>query len=191
MRAQKSHLRWLEPITLEPANVKSLRRAFREKLREQGAWERERCVYVIRMVGLFVVQYPYNRSPVLYIGRGTVSQRVIRHLTNWVSQVTNLGAKIQIEIRVSVPRKRNHPNFYKCVEADLIRDFSRRYGSIPLINSRRETVFESDWKYTPADKKRLTASLGVGRGNRPRWAIAPAPGNRRLYDLYHRGVSEA
>lgn len=191
MHRQQSHLKWLEPITLQPADVKSLKRKFREGLREQHAWERDRCVYIIRMVGLFVVQYPHNRSPVLYIGRGTVSQRVIRHLSNWASQIANLGAKIEIEIRICVPRKKNHLDFYKYVEADLIRDFARRYGSIPLINSRRESAFESDWRYTPSDKKHMTASIGVGRGNRPRWAIAPAPANRRLYDLYYRGGSEA
>lgn len=193
----KSHTPWLEPILLEPSQIvgtdkqltKFLRSKFRQALSDQASSATDRCVYVIRMVGQFVVAYPDGRSPVLYIGRGTASQRVAAHLKNWVTDLTKLGSNVRIEIRICRPRRKRNDEFYKCVEADLLERFLSKYGCIPFFNSQRQGAFAAECKgtwYTDTDEKRFSAAIGIGRGNRPRWAIAPAPANRN-YRVYHTG----
>lgn len=189
-------LKWLDHIELKPEQglrtpaliVKTLRAQFTASLAKQkyGPTDLDRCVYVIRMKGDFVIAYPRMRSPVLYIGRGSAFGRISAHLRNWLNEVEGFGRDVRIEIRVCRPRRRNLEDIFKYVEADLIRNFANSYGAIPFFNSRRETTFEECVDYTDTDEELMRAALGVGKGKRPRWAIAPAPANKN-YDLFYRG----
>lgn len=192
-----ANLDWLDIITLKPdrslgsqaAIVKTLRKELTEALAEQcyGAANLKRCVYVIRMKGEFVIAYPWRRSPVLYIGRGSALGRLSSHLRRWLHEVDKFGRDVSIEIRVCRARRRNFGEMYKYVEADLIAWFAQRYGVIPFFNSRRESSYEDCIDYTETDEALMRAALGVGKGKRPLWAIAPAPANKN-YDVFHRGL---
>ena len=190
---------WLDHIELKPdrslgseaAIVKTLRKELTESLRAQGfnPADLKRCVYVIRMKGDFVVAYPRKRSPVLYIGRGSALSRLSSHLRRWLHQIDGFGKDVRIEIRVCRTRRKNLTDMFKYVEADLIDWFAEKYGVIPFFNSRRETAYEDCVDYTDADEAQMKAALGVGKGKRPLWAIAPAPANKN-YDVFHRGWNE-
>lgn len=198
MAKVQGSLAWLQPIKLkydqELSTVKRIVKALRAQLisalADQGfrAVDLERCVYVIRMKGEFVISYPQDMSPVLYIGRGDALTRLSSHLRRWLNEVDSFGKDVEIEVRVCRPRRQGRTDMFKYVEADLIRRFVKRYGCIPFFNSRCETSYE-DWvDYTDTDHKFLSAAIGVGSGKRPRWAIAPAPANKN-YELYHKGHS--
>ncbi len=192
----KVDMTWLEHIELKPDRslgsvagiVKTLRRELVEVLDAQGygAAELKRCVYVIRMKGDFVIAYPLRRSPVLYIGRGSALGRLSSHLRRWLHEIDGFGKDVRIEIRVCRTRRKNVTDMFKYVEADLIDWFADKYGSIPFFNSRRETAYEGRVHYTDSDEAQMKAALGVGKGKRPLWAIAPTPANKN-YDVFHRG----
>jgi len=196
MAGLKASLAWLDHIELKPDQglgtessiAKTLRKQLLSALEEQkyAPGDLKRCVYVIRMKGDFVISYPWGRSPVLYIGRGSAFGRLSSHLRRWLHEVEGFGKDVRIEIRVCRPRRRNRQEMFKYVEADLISRFAKRYGSIPFFNSRRESSYEDCVEYTETDEAQLTASVGVGKGKRPRWAIAPAPANKN-YEVFQRG----
>ncbi|BCH27295.1 hypothetical protein [Mesorhizobium sp. L-8-3] len=196
MAKPTASLVWLENIELKPEQglrteasiVKTLRKQLIAALQEQNYTPADlsRCVYVIRMKGDFVIAYPWQRSPVLYIGRGAAFGRLSSHLRRWLHEVEGFGKDVRIEIRVCRPRRRNFADMFKYVEADLISRFAERYGAIPFFNSRRETSYERYVEYTDSDEALLTAALGIGNGKRPLWAIAPAPANKN-YEVFHRG----
>lgn len=195
----KVDLTWLEHIELKPdrslgseaAIVKTLKKELTEALQRQGYGpaDLKRCVYVIRMKGDFVIAYPLRRSPVLYVGRGSALGRLSSHLRRWLHEIDGFGKDVRIEIRVCRTRRKNLTDMFKYVEADLIDWFSERYGVIPFFNSRRETAYEGCVVYTDADEAQMKAALGVGRGKRPLWAIAPAPANKN-YDVFYRGWND-
>lgn len=196
MAKPKVDMTWLEHIELKPdrslgsvaAIVKTLRRELIEALDAQGyaAADLKRCVYVIRMKGDFVIAYPFGRSPVLYIGRGSALGRLSSHLRRWLHEIDGFGKDVRIEIRVCRTRRKNVTDMFKFVEADLIDWFADKYGIIPFFNSHRETAYEGCVDYTETDAAQMKAALGVGKGKRPLWAIAPAPANKN-YDVFHRG----
>ena len=199
MAKPKADMTWLDHIVLKPDRslgsaasiVKTLRKELTESLRAQGFGpaDLKRCVYVIRMKGDFVIAYPRRRSPVLYIGRGSALGRLSSHLRRWLHQIDGFGKDVRIEIRVCRTRRKNLTDMFKYVEADLIDWFAEKYGVIPFFNSRRETAYEDCVDYTDADEAQMKAALGVGKGKRPLWAIAPAPANKN-YDVFHRGWNE-
>lgn len=199
MAKPKVDMEWLDHIELKPdrslgseaAIVKTLRRELTEALQKQGygAADLKRCVYVIRMKGDFVIAYPTGRSPVLYIGRGSALGRLSSHLRRWLHQIDGFGKDVKIEVRVCRTRRRNVAEMFKHVEADLIDWFADKYGVIPFFNSRRETGSADCVYYTDTDEAQMKAALGVGKGKRPLWAIAPAPANKN-YDVFHRGLNE-
>lgn len=52
----------------------------REIMKELSYIDLEKSVYVIRLAGNFVIQYPRDISPVLYIGQGKFQNRINSHL---------------------------------------------------------------------------------------------------------------
>ena len=199
MAKPTASLAWLDNIELRPKDgfgteagiAKTLRGQLSAALREQDFEPDalDRCVYVIRMNGDFLISYPWAISPVLYIGRGSAFGRLSSHLKRWLHEVDGFGKDVGVQIRVCRPRRKNVSDMFKYVEADLIARFAEKYGAMPFFNSRRETSYEDCVDYTETDERHLRAAIGVGSGKRPRWAIAPTPSNKN-YDVYHRGHTD-
>lgn len=192
--ASEAELFWIEPIQLtylsdEGRLLSALRRQLREAIEAQGfvKGDLDRCVYVIRVRGTVVVAYPQADSPVLYVGRGNAPARLASHLKKWLHTAHKFGSEVGVEIRICIPRRRGRPDFFKCVEADLIRACYNTCGSIPFFNSRLEQTWEGRVTYSPTSKRAMGQALGVGSGNRPQWAIRPRPANP-AYEVYHKGV---
>jgi hypothetical protein len=189
----EGEIKWLTPVQLdfesalvdEEKFLKQLSKQLRQGIRDQGPLTR--CVYVIRMTGQFIVAYRNGNSPVLYVGRGGAGQRLASHLKNWLSEVHEFGREVGVEIRICMPRRKKRRDFFKNVEADLIARFAKKHGSLPFFNSKRETKFEKQVVYDVPARKLLDRSIGIGNGNRPRWAIKPTLANKNLA-LYLKGT---
>jgi hypothetical protein len=183
----KFDITWLHPIRLKLADEEDrqslIRRLSIQIEDEANIIGLERSVYIIRMAGSFVIQYPEGPSPVVYIGRGDSVSRLASHLKTWASDVFVWGSDTEIEIRILRPARRNRTEYYKNVEADLLEWFRNRYGILPLINSRYETNWAGAVEYGPSQESRLRQVLGIGRGLRPKWAIQPL-NSKKLYQKY-------
>lgn len=192
--ASEAEIAWIDPIHLtylsdEGRLLTALRRQLREAIEAQGfaKGDLERCVYIIRVRGTVVVAYPQDDSPVLYVGRGDAPSRLASHLKKWLHTAHKFGSEVGVEIRICIPRRKKRTDFFKNVEADLIRWFYDKYGAIPFFNSRLETHWEGKVEYSTTSERALRQALSVGSGNRPQWAIRPRPANP-AYDVFHKGV---
>jgi hypothetical protein len=172
-------LDFTEALRQEDRLLEELRSQLRRGLTKLGLKDHDliRSVYVIRMVGRFLIAYRDGNSPVLYSGRGNSSQRLASHLKNWLSEVHSFGKDVSIEIRICCPPRRNRPDFFKNVEADLIARFARKYGSVPFFNRRNETEHSGEVSYETDVIAEFKKVISVGSGNRPRWAIKPTRAN--------------
>lgn len=186
----KIDITWLDPIRLHIRDGEDqetlIKRLKREISDAASVAKLDRSIYIIRMAGSFVVDYPDGPSPVVYIGRGDSVSRLAKHLKRWAAEVFSWGSDTYIEIRIARPSRRNRADYYKNVEADLLRFFSVRFGGLPLINSRYETEYEACVDYGVSQERDLMQAIGIGRGNRHKWAIRPMPSNPH-YDTYFRG----
>ncbi len=160
--------------------LKELRKQLRAGLEELPHDNLSRAVYVIRMRGDFLIAYKKKNSPVLYIGRGEVSQRVATHLKNWLHEVRKFGSGVSVEVRVAIPRRQRDLNFFKCVEADMLTEFSKIHGSIPFFNRRNEYEFADLRNYSESQKSDMRRAIMIGSGNRPKWALKPTLSNKNF-----------
>jgi hypothetical protein len=91
-----------------------------------------------------------------------------------------------IEIQTAVPRRRHCPDFYKSVEADLLAKFQQSYGTLPFFNRNREKKFLGRFTYSEAVEAKFRSVLGIGKGHKPVWIIAPLK-NNPAYATYQKG----
>lgn len=186
---ERFDITWLDPIHLTLADdqsKESLVKRLRAQIKDGAAdYQMKSSVYIVRMAGSFIIDYENCPSPVVYIGRGDSVSRLASHLKNWASDVFKWGSDTKIEIRLLRPSRKNREDYFKNVEADLIRWFSEKTGMLPLINARFETSWEGHVDYGPSQEKLLLQSLGIGKGVRHKWAIRPMPSNK-VYAKYHR-----
>ena len=153
---------------------KETKKQIKQKLEAKGANARlfSKAVYVIRLKSPFSINYPDRHTPVLYIGEGSVLSRLVSHRI-WAKRLQNLGYPFGLEVAVCFPLVRNSPVAYKNFEAHLLKVFFRRYGSLPLKNSIKETM-AIDHQY---NRVATSGILGPGSGTRHKWAIQPLPSN--------------
>jgi hypothetical protein len=106
----------------------------------------DRAVYVIRLLPPFSLAYPLQPSPVMYIGRGKVWNRLSQGHTKWMSRIhQKLGVKF--DVHFCSPRQKKYERAFKNVEADLIQMFVKKFGTLPLMNSRKEWP-KKKWTYS-------------------------------------------
>mgnify|MGYP003377418736 CR=1 FL=1 len=134
-----------------------------------------RSVYVIRLSGPFLINYPKKPSPVLYIGKGHLRNRLSSHRT-WIQNFYNHLKEAQFEVRYCLPRVRNNLGIEKEVEAHLIHRFIGRYGMLPINNKvLSNTKTNIRHQFTPANS--LEMAISIGSGNKPHWAVSPLRSN--------------
>jgi hypothetical protein len=108
---EKLDISWLDPIRLTLAEKEDQRLLVKRLTREirdaTDVAALDRSVYVIRMAGSFVVQYPSGVSPVVYVGRGDSVSRLAKHLKSWAADIFLWGNDTEIEIRILRPARKN------------------------------------------------------------------------------------
>lgn len=172
-----SYVAWEKGHTWKKDILPQLEKA---KIKEE---ELKRAVYVIRTKGKFLIDYPKDSSPTLYIGEGNFKDRLSKHRKNWLGGLVDLVGNFPIEIAVSIPRARNNTYVYRDVEADLICEFDYLYGMVPFFNRQKEypkKYHEYNQYYE------FIKPLQTGRGRRIPWTIKPLPSNEH-YECYHKG----
>ncbi|THG37785.1 hypothetical protein [Sphingomonas olei] len=187
---ERFDITWLDPIKLElsgnedqAALVKRLQR----KIADDASVDRlDRSVYIIRMAGSFIIDYPDGASPVVYIGRGDSVSRLARHLKRWATDVFKWGSDSNLEVRILRPARTGRYDYFANVEADLLRMFYQRYGGLPMMNKRFEDSYAGVVDYGKTQQDKLWASIGIGKGVRYKWAIRPLRSNKH-YATYHAG----
>lgn len=145
----------------------------------------ERCVYVIRLNGLFAIQYPKGISPTVYIGEGNFEQRITQH-KNWLLELADLQGDYEFLIAYCFPRARNASKVYSEFEAMLIHEFRDIYGSAPLRNKQMEFQ-KASHAFGPIDE--IRSAIMIGRGMRFHWSVQPMKSSP-MYDVYQRTILE-
>lgn len=151
------------------------------ELQRRGVKEEDlkRCVYVIRLNGLFAIEYPRGISPTVYIGEGNFEQRITQH-KNWLMDLADLQGEYEFLIGYCFPRARNAAKVYSEFEAMLIHEFRDIYGAAPLRNKQMEFQ-KSNHEFVPADV--IRSAIMIGKGMRFHWAVKPMKSSP-MYDVY-------
>lgn len=151
----------------------------RELIREQWPDQRRggQCVYVVRLTGDFAVHYPKRHSPVIYIGEGDAYARVTEHAGKWLVDLVTAIPRVGISIRVAEALRRGRQDFYQYIEADMLRMFRERNGSVPWFNRQSERSREGRFEYSDDALREIRTHLGIGRGTSYKWAIRPTSNN--------------
>ena len=154
--------------------------AVRERL---GALERlpsKHAVYVVRVQRPFSIFYPKRPSPLLYIGEGNPKRRFYDHMRNWVVDLAHDLPNLTIQMKYAdIEQSRKGRNRHKDVEADLLVEFVRHYGAIPLLNRKTQNT-EKSHKYS----KGFFRVIHPGRGRGYRWALSPLRSNSHYIREY-------
>lgn len=141
----------------------------------------KRCVYVIRLNGLFAIQYPRGISPTVYIGEGNFEQRITQH-KNWLVDLGDLQGENEFLIGYCFPRAKNASKVYSEFEAMLIHEFRDIYGAAPLRNKQMEFQ-KSNHVFEPIND--IRSAIMIGQGMRFHWAVQPMKSSS-MYDDYQR-----
>lgn len=141
------------------------------RLLDAGLKESElpRCVYVIRLQGIFAIAYPEGESPTVYVGKGRIGQRLQSH-KKWASELRELVGVTEYQLCVAAPRVKNQPNTYTDCEAAVIQRFRQRYGSAPLWNKKVERRRYHHHHYS---QRKIDYAIGQRSGARYKWALQP------------------
>lgn len=160
----------------------------RDILRDEWPVQRrpKQSVYAIRLVGEVAVSYPLGFSPVTYIGEGNAFGRLYQH-TNWLVPLLMSVPQLSVQVRIVEVVRKNKPNLYRHIEADLLRWFSTDYGALPWFNRQWEKSMESAYLYEPEALKELHKVIAVGSGTSYKWGIQPTKNNAQ-HEPYAKGI---
>ena len=192
---KESEITWVEPVkirfTFTGLSAEQSIPIMRSTMKESWPTIRRpnQCVYVIRLMGEFAVDYPGGFSPVIYIGEGQAYSRLYNH-TYWLASLMSAVPQLGVEVHIAQIARRNHDTLYQYVEADLIRWFAEDYKSLPWFNQQRERTKEQQYEYEPAASRLLRRHLGVGSGSAFLWAIKPTHNNDQ-HEPYAKGLVAA
>ncbi|SEQ12300.1 hypothetical protein SAMN05216522_101266 [Rosenbergiella nectarea] len=136
-------------------------------------------MYVIRLNGLFAIEYPRGISPTVYIGEGNFEQRITQH-KNWLMDLAELQGEYEFLIGYCFPRAKNASKVYSEFEAMLIHEFRDIYGAAPLRNRQMEFQ-KSNHEFQPT--REIRSAIMIGKGVRFHWAVKPMKSSSK-YDVY-------
>lgn len=188
---KESEVTWLEPVKIRfgfsGLAVEHTIPIMRAIMQEEWPTMRRptQCIYIIRLIGDFAVDYPNGFSPVIYIGEGNAYGRLYQH-ANWLSSLLASIPQMGLEVRIAEITRRKNKTLYQYIEADLLRWFAEDYGSLPWFNRQRERGKESQYEYEREAELCIRRHLGVGAGNEFLWAIKPTHNNEQ-YEPYEKG----
>ena len=187
------HINWKKAIDIEPEyftkNVEVTKAVLRELIKKRYPVNKadKRLVYIIRLTGPVTIQYPKRSSPTIYIGEGFAWGRITNGHNEWISTLLQGISEFGLRVHIAVPRVRKQKEFYRNFEADLIDDFIRRHGCIPLFNRQREIKYAGTYVYSAEAKKAFRHRIETGKGFKAQWAMIPTP-NSALYDHFTTGL---
>lgn len=84
--------------------------------------------------GHLCVSYKKKLSRVLYIGKGTIRQRISDHLKLKLLDFYLQLPALTFRFYMKEARRPNSPNFFAQYEGHLLAEFVRIYGEMPLFN---------------------------------------------------------
>lgn len=131
----------------------------------------DRTVYVIRVNGLFCIDYPLGLSPTVYVGEGKFENRIDSN-RKWAANLMDLVGTATFQVCVATPRVRNNHKAYRDCEATLLHRFQEKFGTLPLWNKQNETKLFDHHQY---NNQNLDYVLCRRSGSRYHWAVKPLP----------------
>jgi hypothetical protein len=192
-----SQLKWVSSINVqlppglsEAQAVVLIKHSLKEKLSGEFRKNKKRLVYIIRVTGAFAIRYPDRTSATIYIGEGDPANRLHVGHSKWLANLLSAINQFGLRIDVALPRRKRTVDFYKCVEADLIEDFFKIHGSLPLFNKQRETKHKGKYQYRKNVKSEMSKRLNLGKGTKIKWCLLPWRANKVVYDAYLRGIDQ-
>ena len=152
-------------ITFSPGDTKSdINSKLQDKLVDLNFLHHS--VYVIRLTGIFAVQYNKEISPVIYIGEGHFRGRLSRHRI-WLRKLDKLFAETPLEVKFCHPTDSNDSPRNQELEAHLLQQFKKRFGELPIQN-KQEHKLATGFSFAKANTGHI---LGPGAGRKYKWAI--------------------
>jgi hypothetical protein len=129
-------------------------------------------IYVMSLASGFAVQYPLNKSSVIYIGKGAIKNRLDAHFKSSLFDLYRSLHGANFCFHFCEPKRQKAANYYGDVETDLLYKFQELFGDdqrpYPLLNynSGRTHKYDHDhgrnW-HTPLKNS----------GARYRWVLSP------------------
>gem|GEM_PF-987788 len=178
----------LPPGLSEAQAALLIKHSIKEKLSGELQKDAKRLVYIIRVTGAFAIRYPKQTTSAIYIGEGDPANRLLAGHSKWLANLLSTINQFGLRIEVASPRRRKTTNFYKCVEADLIELFFKKFGALPLFNKQREKKHRDKYVYRKNVKSAMLKRLSLGKGTKIKWCLLPWRANTKFYDAYSRGV---
>lgn len=122
----------------------------------EGEWDKlltnvKQGVYVITLANKLSIDYDGFPSPVLYIGRGQIYNRIRSHLWSWIRHFSDSLQGLSFYFWMTEVKIKGSYEAYKDVESDLLYDFYEKFSHYPIQNSifgktpNKTHVYKSGW----------------------------------------------
>ena len=123
--------------------------------------------YVIRLSRTFIIDYGSEKySPVLYVGKGQLRNRLNKHRT-WLTKLQGKLPSAPIEVLFCFPKTELGKPAHVALEALLLQRFKSRYKDFPLRNIIHGTKDES----IDFSEEKTAQILGHGTGKKYTWIV--------------------
>ncbi|WP_298329545.1 hypothetical protein [Asticcacaulis sp.] len=130
-------------------------------------------VYIISICDGFCVKYTNFPSEIMYIGRGSISNRIRSHLANWIFEMSLSLRDAPFKFYMTRVGDSRSPNAFKDFEHYLLETFNSKFGEKPLINKIGGRLGKVDHTYSGEYIKPLD-----NRGKNYFWEIRPTERNK-------------
>ena len=120
------------------------------------------AVYIVRIKRPFAFSYKNKPSAVAYIGEGNAKNRLSSHFGSWMNLLSEEVPELRIEVCYCVPSIQKSGYICEVVEADLLNEFVKIHGELPIKNRQKEHKYRKGYVYDNLTKSLL--KLGKGKG---------------------------
>ena len=133
-------------------------------------------VYIVSLTDNIFVDYGSgNISPVLYIGRGNIRNRLSSHFQGSLFDFSRTLNDVNFRVYMGIATAKGPGDTFVDAEYSLIEYFEKTYGTKPLLNrnsgtnTQRTHVWKSGWN---------TPLKNTGNLKNCRWTIKPHKGSK-------------